>query len=296
VGEGFPAADGFNHLIVAVPVSEVEPGPWDAASDRYLFLDPTQTLGGLTWLHPALQGQSVLVVRGDDSELVPVPVLEAVERREITVSLTLDSGGDAHGEAVARLTGRDAWALSSSTASSTGADLSALARGVLERLLPGASVGQPRWRQGDTEGTPLVELSAPVSFAGLARGRSTPSFALPGTDAFPRLDDPPTTEVAVRPIIWTSEWEVTLPAGWCPPEAGADELSNAAGSFHQAVDPLSAADGARAAEALPGFRLVRRATLPHRFLGPGLVATARELALAESRAARRRLRLECPGT
>ncbi len=291
VDAGFPAADQFNHLIVAVPVAEVEPDAGDAASGRYLFLDPTQESGGLSWLHPALQGQWVLVVRGEDSELAPVPVLDSHERRELAVALRLDPSGDAEGEAVLTLVGRDAWSLSSATSASDPDELGVVARRVLEGLLAGAAVGPPRWRQGDDRGTPVVELSAPVRFAGLARGRSAPSLALPGTDAFPRLDAPaPGTEAAVLPVVWTASWQVELPAGWCPPEASDDELENGAGRYRQTIEPVApAGPGGR-----DGVRVERRGELPHRWIGPGLAEEARELALAESRAARRRIRLACP--
>lgn len=291
VDADFPAADQFNHLIVAVPVAQVDPEPGDAASDRYLFLDPTQESGGLGWLHPALQGQRVLVVRGAESELAAVPVLASSERRELAVALRLEPSGDAEGEAVVTLVGRDAWSLSSATSASDPDQLGVVARRVLEGLLAGAAVGPPRWRQGDDRGTPVVELSAPVRFAGLARGRSAPSLALPGTDAFPRLDAPAAgTEAAVRPVVWTASWQVELPAGWCPPEASEDELANGAGRFRQTIEPVApAGPGERG-----GFRVERRGELPHRWIGPGLAEEARELALAESRAARRRIRLACP--
>lgn len=282
----FPAADQFNHLIVAVPAAAVEPLPGDAASAGYLFLDPTQDSGGLAWLHPALQGQSALVVRGAESELVPVPVFAARELRDLAVRLEVDETGDAAGEAVLRLTGRDAWLLGGSTGSATPDELGVIARRVLEGLLAGAAVGPPRWRQGDEEGVPVVELSAPVRFDRLVQGRSTRSLTLPGTAAFPRPDEPPAASAqAVRPALRTGRWEVSLPPGWCPPEIRDEEVANDAGSFRQLVEPIE--DG--------GFRLERSAELPHRWIGPELAGDLRELALAERRAERRRLRLSCRG-
>lgn len=280
----FPGADQFNHLIVAVPTGEVALEPPDAAADGYLFLDPTQEMGGLAWVHPALQGQAALVVRGEGSELATVPVLAEGERRELTVHLDVGEGGDARGEAVLRLTGHGAWALVAATGSSTPERLGEVAVRVLRRLLPGAGVGTPRWRQGEAGGVPVVELSAGVAFDRLVAGRSTRSLALPGTDAFPgpaELEGITTTR-AVRPVLWRAVWELDLPEGWCPPEGADDRLANGAGRFRQRVT------------AEPGrLRVERTAELPHRFLPPELAADARELALAELRTARRRLRFTC---
>lgn len=280
----FPGADQFNHLIVAVPAGEMAAEPGDVAGDGYLFLDATQETGGLTWLHPAVQGQSALVVRGEGSELATVPVLLERERRELTVRLDVGEGGEARGEAVLRLSGHGAWALSSATGSATPERLGELAVRVLRGLLPGASLGAPRWRQGDDGGVPLVELSAPVAFDRLVEGQGTRSLALPGTGAFPPPGDFEglTSPRGVRPVRWSAAWELDLPEGWCLPEAAEDLVANAAGSYRQVVTPS------------PGRLVVERtADLGHRWIPPELAADARELALAELRSARRRLRFSC---
>ncbi len=209
----FPAADQFNHLIVAVPAAEVAPRPDDAAGGGYLFVDPTQEMGGLTWLHPALQGQRALVVRKEASELATVPVLAGREARSLTVHLQVSESGDAAGRAELRLTGSGAWALSRMTASATPERLGEVATEVLHGVLPGARLGTPRWSQGDVDGLPMVELSASASFPRLVEGSSVRSLALPAPEAFPEpsklegLQSP----LAVRPVRWATVWEARDP-------------------------------------------------------------------------------------
>lgn len=282
----FPGADQFNHLIVAVPVSAVSPHPDDVASERYLFLDATQETGGLTWLHPALQGQTVLVVRGADSELDVIPVLAERELRDLAVELSVGEAGDATGRAVYRITGHGAWALAGATASASPEDLGALARRILSAVLPGGVLGAPRWRQGDDDGVPVVELSVPIRFEHLVEGRQVRSLALPETGAFPppsELDQEAPEVRSLRPGLRHAVWDLDLPAGWCPPETTDDALANDVGSVRQVVTAGP-----------EGVRVERRSEVSRRWIGPDLVAAARDLALAESRTARRRLRLRCP--
>ncbi len=282
----FPAADQFNHLIVVVPAGEVQARPGDALAGGYLFVDPTQEMGGLTWLHPALQGQRALVARGDASELATVPVLAGREARSLTVRVTVSEGGAASGRVELQLTGAGAWALSRATASATPERLGEVATDILHGALPGAELGAPRWRQGEVDGLPMIELSASAGFSRLVEGSSVRALALPSPDAFP---EPSKLEkllgpLAVRPVRWATTWEVVTPAAWCPPAARNDETANGVGRFRQTVTPLE--DG--------GFRLERRSELDLRWISPELAPEARKLSLAERRAARRRLLLRCP--
>lgn len=286
--EAFPGADQFNHLIVVIPVAAVSLRPGDAASERYLFLDPTQESGGLAWIHPALQGQTALVVRGDASDLDQVPVLPERELRDLTVRLAVDETGGAAGEAVYRVTGHGAWSLSGAIASATPEAVAARARRVLSEALPGAHLGAPSWRQGDDGGVPVVELSAPIRVERLVEGRRTRSLSLPATGAFPapaELDPVEPRVRSIRPVLWRAVWNLDLPAGWCAPEPSDERLDNDVGSFRQVV---AVTDGGN-------VRIERRAETARRWVDGPLLAAARELALAESRAARRRVRLGCSG-
>ena len=287
VDPDFPAADRFNHLIVAVPAGQVAARPADAVAGGYLFVDPTQEMGGLAWLHPALQGQRALVVRGDASELATVPVLADRETRELSVHLTVSDGGDAAGQAELRLAGAGAWALARSTATASPQHLGAVATNALHRLLPGAELATPRWRQGDVDGVPRVEISASLRIARLVEGAAVRSLALPVPGAFPEPSELEGLQgpLAVRPVHWTTSWELELPAAWCRPPPSDKETSNAAGRFRQAV--TVEADG--------GLRVERHSDLDVRWIGPDLAPAARKLSLSEHRAARRRLILRCDG-
>lgn len=294
VDDRFPGADQFNHLIVAVPAEAVAAAPGDVVADGYLFLDATQDRGGLTWIHPSLQGQRALVVRGEESRLITLPVLAEREARELEVRLTVEPSGDAAGEVHLGLGGAGGWRLAVGTASASPERLSEVARRLLSGLLDGASIGTPRWREGEVDGVPTVELTAPVRFPGLVVGRTTRSMALPGPDAFPASSELSESRGrSVRPVRWTVVWELGLPHDWCPPREGEIEVVNELGSFHQRVTT----DGVGAGVAQGATVWVeRRAELAVRWVEPEMVELARELALAERRALRRRLRLECaPG-
>lgn len=292
VDDRFPGADQFNHLIVAVPREAVGAGPGDVVADGYLFLDGTQDRGGLTWVHPSLQGQRALVVSGGASRLVTLPVLTERETRELTVRLTVGPSGDASGEARLSLGGVGGWRLAVGTASASAERLSEVARTLLGDLLDGATIGTPRWREGEVDGVPRVELTAPVRFSGLVVGRSTRSMALPGPRAFPGLPSDGGSASgrahAVRPVRWTVDWELTLPVGWCAPRGPEVEIANELGSFSQRVVSGADDDGGRGP-----VRVERRAEVGVRWVEPDELEMARDLALAELRALRRRLRLEC---
>jgi hypothetical protein len=282
----FPGADQFNHLIVAAPEEALPVGPGDVAGGGYLFLDPTQDRGGLTWVHPALQGQHALVVRGDSSGLAEIPALPDREIRELEVRLTVGEDGDAAGAASLRLSGYGGWRLIGGTASEAQERLAELATVLLGNVVGGTVLGTPRWRQGDVDGVPRVELSAPVRLDRLIAGRSVRSFSLPGPAAFSEASElrGVADVVPARPVRWTTTWELSLPAGWCAPEPAEVEVTNSVGSFRQRV--IAAGEGR--------VRIERRAELAVRWIEPEAVADALELTLAEHRAIRRRIRLECP--
>jgi hypothetical protein len=88
--------------------------------------------------------------------------------------------------------------------------------------------------------------------------------------------------VVLTPEVTRSIWRVQLPAGTCPPVAQDAAVDNDLGSFHQKV-------------ALEGGLLTveRRAELKSRWIEPDRFPDLKELALAEYRAGRRSVRLEC---
>jgi len=89
--------------------------------------------------------------------------------------------------------------------------------------------------------------------------------------------------VVAAPLTEELSWSVTLPAGNCPPAPGQDvEVSNALGSYRQKVS-------------LAGTKLTveRRSELRKRWIEPADFPALKEVALAESRTGKRRLRGEC---
>jgi len=292
IDDQFPGPEQFNHLIVAVPTSELTPRAGDVTADGYLFLDPTQTRGGLTWIHPALQGQRALVVDGEQPGLVTLPVASAGEVKKLEVRLTVGEAGDAVGEAELRLSGHGAWRLAEGTATASPERLSEVSRRLFAALLDGATIGDPRWREGEVDGLPLVELSVPVRFERLVEGRTVESLALPGPKAFPDpsdldgLDEP----LSADPVRWAVTWTLSLPPGRCPPDGPQVAVENRVGRFVQEVS--SNGDAASGST----VRVERRSEVAVRWIEGDTAGDARELSLAERRTTRRRLRLRCPET
>jgi len=290
IDDQFPGPEQFNHLIVAVPTSELNPRAEDVTADGYLFLDPTQTRGGLTWIHPALQGQRALVVDGEAPGLVTLPVASAGEVKELAVRLTVGDGGGAVGEAELRLSGHGAWRLSEGTATASPERLSEVSRRLFATLLDGATIGDPRWREGEVDGLPLVELSVPIRFERFLQGRTVESMALPGPAAFPEISDLEDLHepLSAGPVRWTVTWTLSLPPGRCPPDGPQVAVENRVGRFVQEVS----SDGDAASGST--VRVERRAEVAVRWIEGDDVEPARALALAERRTSRRRLRLRCP--
>jgi hypothetical protein len=89
--------------------------------------------------------------------------------------------------------------------------------------------------------------------------------------------------VVLDPGVTEVEWKLNLPEGWCLPEAETVEAANALGRFRQTVETRGRAV------------LLRRETdIARRWAEPEDLPALRELALAEHRAAKRRVRLACP--
>ncbi len=98
VDREFPSPQ-FNHVITAVKAEGLGLTDDDPVSGGYLFLDPTQDVGALSWLSPGTQDQDALVVRDGKGELVRTPVLPAAESRRMSVDVSLTAAGEVAGEA-----------------------------------------------------------------------------------------------------------------------------------------------------------------------------------------------------
>ncbi len=280
----FPSPAQFNHLIVAVPQGAVEISGVDPVAGGYLFLDPTQTHGDARWLHPGVQDQDALVVTPEGGVLVRTPTMPGHERRVLGVDLEVSATGDAEGRAGLRLEGSDAVGFIEQMASAPPERTEEDVLRIFEGLLPGARLSGAGWQQVAGE-IPTVQMSLAVEIEGLVAGLQRPAFLLHSLRAAPeprQLDDLDTA-IAYPAREVQTHWRLDLPEGWCPPRAETKKVENALGSFSQFVGLT------------PGGRVAveRRTSLRRRWIEPAELPALKELALAEYRASRRRIRLVC---
>ncbi len=112
--------------------------------------------------------------------------------------------------------------------------------------------------------------------------REIPVPAFAGMPA-PGLLDGRELPVVASPFSNRITWSVDLPEDGCPPAPGQDvAVKNDLGSFRQSLR-------------VEGRKLIleRRTELRRRWIEPAAFPALKELALAELRAGKRRLRLEC---
>jgi hypothetical protein len=292
----FPAPGAFNHMIAALPVAGLAPAPDDPIAGGYLFVDPTQQRGGIGWLHPADQDQWALVLRGERSALVRTPLRPQLEATRLTLDLAVRPDGSAAGRLRLELRGGAASAAADRLAEERPEAIEAEAHRLIASLLPGVTATAPRWLPEADAGVPAMALTATVSLPALvalaadgggaaATGSAPPvrSLALAGPSATPApgLLRGRLAPVVLRPHVAVVSWQLALPDGWCPAQSDSSGLDNAAGSFHQSLR----CDGGR-------LTVERRTELRQRWLEPDQLPALAELALAEHRAAARRLRLD----
>lgn len=297
IDPAFPAPGQFNHLIVAVPVEALADQPGNgstgagdpggaapAAGSGYLFIDATQTRGGIDWLHPAVQGQDALVVRSGDATLVRTPVAPDLESSALTAVLTIGPDGTARGGAGLEVTGATAAFFIETLATRPAAEVESAVRALFGRLLPGVTLGVVSTSVSEAS-LPRVSLAAAVQIESLVQGQGDRrSLMLPGPDLAPEprhLVDR-REPVALQAAVATATWTLHLPEGGCRSEADPLEVDNPAGRFRQSVS-------------LDGNTLTveRRAEIHRRWVEGEELAALRELALTEHRATRRRIRLRC---
>jgi transglutaminase-like putative cysteine protease len=111
----FPSPYQFNHMIVAIGVaanSQYESAP--AAADegalgRLLFFDPTAETYPVGILHDALQGSQGLILAGDQTRMVTLPMASAeASKLQLASDLKLESDGTVAGTVTLTYTG--SWA------------------------------------------------------------------------------------------------------------------------------------------------------------------------------------------
>jgi uncharacterized protein DUF3857 len=282
----FPAVDGFNHVIVAVPTAGLPVTPDDPVAAGFLFIDATETLGSAYWLPPSVQDQEALVLRGEQSLLVHTPVRPAAESRLLEVTLAATASGNAVGQVRLTLGGEVGAAWVNRLATRRPDENEAAARALLAAALPGATLSTVSLAPS-REGVPSLRVAARVEIPGLLPGGG-PAWNLQPAMLHglpsPGLLEGRTLPMVLTPEVTRSVWKVQLPDGACPPAQQDANAENDLGSFRQKV-------------ALEGSLLTieRRAELTQRWIEPARFAALKELALAERKAEKRLVRLACDG-
>jgi len=247
-------------------------------------VDPTLEEGGIEWLSPGTQGQPALVVDGAASRLITTPVVASTRRLESAIDVTVDAAGTASGKVKIDLHG--AWAAPFLHLMSTEsqADLERRSSSLLQALIPGATFHDLAWNH-ENGAQPRAGWTASLVLPGFATVQPGARSALlaseaatPSTDLLDQRRAPILLESGAR----TASWTVHMPAGWCAPAEDASHTTNDLGTFEQTVRRLEG-----------GFVLERSIELRRRDATPDQFAALRELALAEHRANRRRVRMDC---
>jgi len=297
-------------MIAALPAAGLATGTDDPVAGGFLFVDPTQSRGGIGWLHPSDQDQWALVLRGERSVLVRTPLRPALEGSWLTLDLAVRPDGVAAGRLRLELRGGFAAEQADRIASERPETTAAEAHRLIGALLPGATATAPRWLVDHDADVPAATLTAAVALPalvalgqdGAAAAAGTPgtaggqaasvdaagpaplrSLALGGPAATPApgLLRDRSAAVVLRPHVASVTWRLALPDGWCPAQSDSSGVDNATGSFHQS---LTCAGGRLTVD--------RRTELRQRWVDPAQLPALAELALAEHRAAARRLRLD----
>jgi hypothetical protein len=291
VDREFPAPNEFNHAIVAVSAAGLGLGEEDPVAGGYLFLDATQTWGGLSWLQPAAQDQDALVIRDGQGTLVRTPVRYGQELSRLTVDFGAGrmegDAGRLSGEASLDLTGEVGAALLDLVATGRPEDVDLALRMVFGRYFPGSEVGEPHLTTRDT-GVPAATLTArvllPASAAAPGPG-DWPAFSIPPGNGLPApaLFDGRELPIVTSPYVSEIVWGMELPGDACPPAQDQNvAVENDLGGFRQKVTFE------------PGrLHLERHTELRRRWIDPADFAPLKEISIAESRSGKRRLRGEC---
>jgi transglutaminase-like putative cysteine protease len=279
----FPSPFQFNHVIVAVAAQGIA-APGDPVAGGLLFVDPTQSDGAIRWLHPAVQDQDALVVRGAGSALVRTPIRQELEGGRIDTRLTLDAEGGARGETSFEISGDAGAAFAAGFAGARPQEVEQAVREVFGQLLPEAELSQVRWTfaAADVPAVTLaarVRLAALVNLSGAARSLGLPRMAgTPGPELLAHRESP----VVLTPKSNRFTWHLEIPEGWCAPAAETIEVGNAVGMFRQSVSIQG-----RTVE------IGRQLEIRQRWIEPARFADLEALSVADHREDQRRLRLDC---
>ncbi len=287
IEQDFPSPFQFNHAIVAIPAAAVSNSEEDPVSGGYLFVDPTSEQGGVRWLTPASQGRHALVVEGTGGRLVRTPQQSEDDGRVLRVEGRVSEEGVLEGVVEYRLQGSRAlpW-LRDLKERSLDRTLEDLQR-VVHRVAPGAEVTRAGFKKEEAP-VPGLRLFAKVRLPGAVRGEAGRRWlrlgslgSLPGSR---ELADREGMPVALAPGFNRTEWKLTLPKSWCPAKISEGEAVNPVGRVRSRTGP---AEGV-------ALWVERETRIHQRWVEAESLPALRELAIAENRFAKRRVRLECP--
>ncbi len=286
IDTGFPWPYSFNHCILAVPEAEAGARPDDPVAGGLLFVDPTSDMGGVAWLTPACQDRPALVVDGAASALIRSPESFESERRTLTLTGDLRSDGSFVGTAQLRLDGVRAVGWIRDVRSEPAERIAESVTRYLAGSLPGVHVQDLGWAPVESA-LPGFLIQGRVSVPGVVQGETGRRSMRPlGLGAIPegRILDDRTLPVVLWRGIHRTLWKIELPEGWCPPVPSSSEVDNAVGRFSLQVG--LDADGALVID--------RHAEIRRGLVDPDRFDDLRELAVAENRGSKRRIRLRCP--
>ncbi len=283
----FPTTIVFNHAIVAIPAEDLNVADGDSVVDGYFFIDATMDRGQPLWLNPYNQGTAAFVVGGASSRLVEIPVMTSLETSDFEVTGKVDTMGMFTGEATLRLTGERALPWVRGFDSVDPARLDQVIRESFQRMLPGVKLTIPTCEERAT-GVPSVILRSMVRIpnfvtrsAAFDRFRPATVASLPDTRA---LDDR-ARPIVLEPGTIRTRWGISFPESWCPVVPVDTTVNNRAGEFSYRV--RNDLDDTVEVEST--------VTLDRWWFPAELTDDLRELSIAENRAFRKTLRLQCDG-
>jgi len=281
----FPTPYQFNHAVVALPAEAAGAVEKDPVADGFLFIDPTVERGAVQWLSPFSGGRPVLVVDGPRSRLVETPTNSEAEARELRLAGVVDESGTLRASFSGEYRGQRAvsWIQTEKTRNRDRI-LERIQR-LVHGLAPGALVEKVGWAEEEGP-VPTMRFEAVVRIDSFVRGEAGRRWFRPG--AFTATPEPRDLEERIAPIslspgVRVTSWTLELPATWCPPQPRRDTVDNEVGSLTFSVEDL---DGSVAVE--------HRLELRESFVDGADVGPLQEIALAEHRASKRRVRLRCP--
>lgn len=283
IDRDFPSPHQFNHVIVAVPAAQLARTDGLPVASGFVFVDPTQDSGGLEWLAPGTQGQDALVVGRSAAQLVTTPIAPRQEGRQVAASLAVAADRATTGTLRVELLGQRARDVAEALRPLGAADAESRIRRYVTALWPAVRVADGAWSETLVQGVPATRLTARVTglddLAGAAASLGLPDLAaLPAPSSLEGRLVP----AVLRPGRETLTLRLDLPPDLCPPAAEDLGVGNAAGRFTRRIRVEGRS-----------VTLDHEAEIAKRWYEPFEVPALRELALAEHRAHRRRLRLDC---